>query len=115
MIVPYLGYFQRATGIPIDQIRTHALLCLCSTTSGAPDPDATIQIADAVNATGIRPKDSQEKTPGAGDDAEEDDFVTVGDAEQPAGDQVVLTVTIPDTRQDNRHRNSRRTSDDGGK
>ena len=53
----------------------------------------TIQIADAVDAAGIRPEDGQGETQGAEDNEEDDDFITVGDAEQPAGDPVMVSIT----------------------
>ena len=61
--------------------------------TGGPVLDTTIQIADAIDAVGIRPEDGQEETQGADDNEEDDDFITVGDAEQPAGDSVVVSIT----------------------
>ena len=69
--------------------------------TGGPGTDAHIvQIADAVDAAGIGPEDSQQETQGAGDNEEEDNFITLGDAEYSLlGIQVVPSVTVTDIRQ----------------
>ena len=67
MIVPYLGYFQRSYRDPNRPDPNSRAPLPMQTTSGAPDPDATIQIADAVDAAGIGPEDGQEETQGAGE------------------------------------------------
>ena len=61
--------------------------------TGGPALGTTIQIADAVDAAGIRPEDGQGATE---DNEEDDDFITVGDAEQPAEDPVMVSVTGTD-------------------
>ena len=61
--------------------------------TGGPVLGTTIQIADAVEAAGIRPEDGQEATE---DDEEDDDLITVGDAAQPAEDPVIVSVTETD-------------------
>ena len=58
--------------------------------TGDPALGTSIQIADAVDAAGIRPEDAQETA------EDNDDFITVGDAEQPAEDPVIVSITGAD-------------------
>ena len=62
------------------------------TSTGGPVLGTSVQISDAVDAAGIRPEDAQE----VAEDNEDDDFITVGDAEHPAGDPVIVSITGAD-------------------
>ena len=58
-----------------------------------PDIGDTIQIADIIDAAGIRPSDGQEE---ADDNEEKDGFVTVEETDRPAGDLVLVSISTAD-------------------
>ena len=64
--------------------------------SGGPDMGTTIQIADIVDATGIRPSDAQEEFPGGDGDGEDTVFVTVEEPNQTIAGQALAQISAAD-------------------